>query len=120
MQIRELVMSYSDRYINISQDFFCIELKLCTVVILITKVHDVSTVTFLWPHNVLQALSIQRVKSEVSFFKCYLLVVHSVGASEFGHYTAQAYESPFWSNKLGTFHLRRVEAWQQLTSILLQ
>ena len=29
-----------------------------------------STVTFLWPHNVLQALSIQRVKSEVSFFKC--------------------------------------------------
>ena len=25
---------------NISEDFFCIELKLCTVVILITKVHD--------------------------------------------------------------------------------
>ena len=31
---------------NISEGFFCIELKLCTVVALITKFHDISTVTF--------------------------------------------------------------------------
>ena len=61
---------------NISEDFFCIELKLCTVVTLITKFHDMSTVTFPWQHNGLQALSIQKVKSEFSSFKkCYLLLV---------------------------------------------
>ena len=47
--------------------FFCIELKLGTVVILITKFHDMSTVTFPWEHNLLQAPSIQRVKSEFNF-----------------------------------------------------
>ena len=42
----------------ISLDFFCIELKLSTVVMLLTKFHDMSTVTFPWQHNGLQALSI--------------------------------------------------------------
>ena len=40
------------------EDFFCIELKLSTVVTLITKFHNMSTVTFQWQHNGLQALSI--------------------------------------------------------------
>ena len=53
-----------------------------------------SIVIFPWQHNEFQALSIQRGKSvfllqEVSF----ALVVHSVGVSEYGHYTAQAQES---------------------------
>ena len=44
------------------------------VVTLITKFHDMSTVTFPWQHNGLQALSIQRGKSEFSSIKkCYLL-----------------------------------------------
>ena len=77
-------------------DFFCIELKLCTVVTLITKLHNMSTVTFPWQHNGLQALSIRRGKSEFSSLKkCYLIaiVVRSVGVSEYGLYTAQAQES---------------------------
>ena len=53
-----------------------------------------STVTFPWQHNGLQALSIQRGKPEFSSFKnCYDPVVHSVGVSEHGHYTAQAKEA---------------------------
>ena len=55
--------------LDISQDFFTIELKLSTVVTLITKLHDMSTVTFPWQHNGLQALFIQREKSEFSSFK---------------------------------------------------
>ena len=51
---------------KISEDFFCIELKLCTVVALTTKFHNISTVTFPWQHNGLQALSIQKIKSEFS------------------------------------------------------
>ena len=51
---------------NIFEDFFCIELKLCTVVTLSTKFRDISTVTFPWQHNGLQALSIQKIKSEFS------------------------------------------------------
>ena len=43
--------------LNISHDFFCIELKLSTVVTLITKFLDMCTVTFPWQHNGLQALS---------------------------------------------------------------
>ena len=62
-----------------------IELKLCTVVIIITKFHDMSTMTFPWQHNGLQARSIQMVKAEFpSFKKCY-----SVRVSEYGHYTEQ-------------------------------
>ena len=75
--------------------FLHIELKLCTVVILITKFHDMSTVTFPWQHNGLQALSIQRVKSRVSLQVLFALDVHSVGVSKYGHYTAQAQESLF-------------------------
>ena len=45
---------------------FCIELKLCTVVALTTKFHDICTVTFPWQHNGLQALFIQKIKSEFS------------------------------------------------------
>ena len=76
----------------ISLDFFCIALKLSTVVMLLTKFHDMSTVTFPWQHNGLQALSIQKGKLEFSSFKkCYFaLVVHSVGVSEHGHYKAEA------------------------------
>ena len=33
---------------NISHDFFCIELKLSTVVTLLTKFHEMSFVTFPW------------------------------------------------------------------------
>ena len=51
---------------NTSEDFICIELKLCTVVTVITKFHDMSTVTFPWQHNGLQALSIQNIKSGFS------------------------------------------------------
>ena len=71
---------------DISEDFFCIELKLGAVVTLITKFYDMSIVTFSWQRNGLHALSIQKVKSEFPLFKkCYLLVVHSVGVREYGH-----------------------------------
>ena len=61
---------------NISHNFFCVELKLSTVVTLITKFHDMSTVTFPWQHDGLQALSIQRGKSEFSSIKkCYLILL---------------------------------------------
>ena len=55
--------------LKVSEYFFCIELKLCTVVTIITKFHDMSTVTFPWQYNRTQALSIQRIKSEFSAFK---------------------------------------------------
>ena len=55
---------------------FCMELKLSTVVTLITKLHDIFILTFPWQHNGLQALSIQRGKSESFFFKKgYLLLL---------------------------------------------
>jgi len=66
-----------------------------------------STVTFPWQHNGLQALSIQRGKSEFSSIRVFLhqevlfdLVAHSVGASDYGHYTAQAEESVLNSEAL--------------------
>ena len=55
-----------------------------TVVTLITKFHDMSTVTFPCQHNGLHALSIQRRKiSFFSFKKCYLLLlfIHWVWAN---------------------------------------
>ena len=58
---------------------FCIELKVSTVVRLIAKFHDMSTVTFPWQHNWLQVL--------------FDLVVHSVGVSKYGQYTAKIEES---------------------------
>ena len=68
--------------LNISHDPFCIELKL-TVVTLITKFHDMSTLTFPWQYNGIQALSIQIGKSEFSSVKKFylLLVVHSEGVN---------------------------------------
>ena len=78
---------------SISEDLFRKELKLCTVVSLITKFDDTSTMTFPWQISGLQALSIQRFPS---FKKCLTLalVVHSVGTSECGRYTAQSKEGP--------------------------
>ena len=72
----------------ISLDFFCIELKLSTVVMLLTKFHDMSTVTFPWQHNGLHSKGKIRVflLQEVLF----ALVVHSVGVGEHGHYKAEA------------------------------
>ena len=59
-----------------------------------TVTHDMSTVSFPWQHNGSQALSIQRVKSEFpSFMKYSLLIVYSVGVSEYRHYTTQSQES---------------------------
>ena len=46
---------------NLSEDILCIELKLCTVITLVTKFHHMSIVTFPWQHNGLQAFSIQKV-----------------------------------------------------------
>ena len=61
---------------NISEVFFCIEPKLCTVVPLVTKFHAMSTATFPWQHNGLHTLSIQREKSEFLFIKkCYLFLL---------------------------------------------
>ena len=60
---------------NLSHNFFYIELKLSTVVTLVTKFHHMPTVTYPWQHNGLQTLSIQRGKSEFSFFKKYYLLL---------------------------------------------
>jgi len=78
---------------SISEDLFRIERKLCTVVSLITKFDNTSTMTFPWQLSGLQALSIQRFPS---FKNCLTLalVVHSVGTSECGRYTAQSKEGP--------------------------
>lgn len=74
---------------SISEDIFRIELKLCTVVSLITKFDDTSTMTFPWQLS--GPLFNQRFPS---FKKCLTLalVVHSVGTSECGRYTAQSKE----------------------------
>ena len=70
------------------------ELKLSTVVTLITKLHDMSTVAFPWQHNGLQALPIQRGKIRVFLLEVlFAFVVCSVDVSEYQHYTIQAQES---------------------------
>ena len=56
-------------------DFFFVQLKLSAVVTLITKFYDMSTVTFPWLHKGLQIVFIQRLKSEFSSSKCYLLLL---------------------------------------------
>ena len=66
------MMSNHEKW-NISEDFFCIELKLCTVVALTTKFHDIFTVTFPWQHSGLQSFLLQDV--------LFALVVYSVGVS---------------------------------------
>ena len=53
---------------NITEDFFCIQLKLCTVVTVTTKFHDRSILTFPWWLNGFQALFIQNLKSEFSSY----------------------------------------------------
>ena len=61
-----------------------------------------SFVAFPCQHNGLQALSIQRVKSEFPSFQEVLFApdVRSVGASEYGLDTAQTQETVrLWSNK---------------------
>ena len=56
------------------------------------------TVMFPCQHNGLQVL--------------FALDVHSVGVSEYGHYTAPAQGSLLdWSNKDGIFHFGNVEVW---------
>ena len=105
-------IGHQSQKLNISHDFFCIELKLSTVDTLTTKLHDMSTVRFPWQHDGLQALSFQRGKSE-----CYLIAivnVCSMGVSDNGHYTAQAQESLLntgATNNYGSFHFRKVEVW---------
>ena len=76
----------------ISLDFFCIELKVSTVVMLLTKFHDMSTVTFPWQHNGLQGPLHSKGKIRVFLLQevLFALVVHSVGVSEHGHYKAEA------------------------------
>ena len=60
----------------ILDDFFCIELKVSTVVTVITKFYDMSTEIFSCQHNAFQALFIQKVNSEFSSSKkCYLLML---------------------------------------------
>ena len=62
---------------------------------LITKFHDMSTERFLWQHIGLQT---PHSKGKIRVFLLQevllALVVHLVGLSECGHYTAQAQESP--------------------------
>ena len=77
--------------INISHNFFCIELK-------VPYVHcDISMATQ-WAPGPLHSKGKTRVflLQEVLF----VFVVHSVVVNEYGHYTAQAQESLLnWSNK---------------------
>ena len=99
---------------NLSEDFFCMELKLCIVVTLIPKFHDMSTVAFLGQHNGLQALSIQRVKLHFSSFrKCYLLLLFIKWVCGNMEKKQQATESPLNSEQQirRIFHLRKVEVW---------
>ena len=60
---------------------FLYRTEICTVVTLTTKVHDISTVTFPWQHNGLQAFSIQKIESVFSPSRIVALVVYSVGVS---------------------------------------
>ena len=78
-----------------------------------TKFHDISTVTYPWQHNGLQALSIQKIKSEFLQEVLFALVAYSVGVSEYGHYTAQAQESLLDSGATNKalFYFKRVEVW---------
>ena len=86
------VVQYHKR-LNISHDLFCIELILGTVVTLTTKFHYMSTVIFPWQRNGLQAFSKGKIRVFLLQEVLFALVVHSLGASEYEHYTAQAQES---------------------------
>ena len=65
--------------------------------------------TFPWQHK---TLSLQKVKSEFSFFQEVLLapVFHSVGMSDSGHHTTEGQESPldsFAENKAFFIFVRK-------------
>ena len=68
-----------------------------------------------WQHSRLQGLCIQRVEIRVSLLQemLFLLVVHSVGVSEYGNYTTQARES------LSVRHFSFWEGRGLITSMLL-
>ena len=78
---------------NTSHYFFCIELKLCTVVTLITKFHnvhcDISMATQWTPGPLHSKGKIRVSLLQEVLFAC---VVHSVRVSKYGHYTGQAQE----------------------------
>ena len=77
----------------ISHNFFCIELKLCTVVTVITKFHNVHcdiSMAKQWTPGPLHSKGKIRVSLlQEMLFAC---VVHSVRVSKYGHYTGQAQE----------------------------
>ena len=82
---------------NISEDFFCIELKLCTVVTVVTKFHDMSTVTgALHSKGKLRVFLLREV--------LFAPVVHSVGVSKYGHHKSQAQESSLDSGRHHNHH----------------
>ena len=87
---------------NISEDYFFTELKLCAVVTLTTKCHDVSTVTFPWQHNGLQAFSIQKIKSVFSPSRsviCSCCLFNGCKLIWTLHGTRTGKSVRFWSNK---------------------
>ena len=96
---------------NISEGIFCIELKLCAVVTLITKFHNMPTVTFPWKHN--GAPGPLHLKGKIRVFLLQevllALVVYAVGVSEYGHLLARTQESTLYSGKTNKafFLLRR-------------
>ena len=86
----------------IYKTFLCVELKLCPVVALTTKFHDISTVIFPWQHNGLQALSIQKIKSEFSPSRsiiCFCCLFSGCGLIWTLHSTSTRKSVRLWSNK---------------------
>ena len=73
------------------------------------------TVTFSWQHNGLQALSTQRGKSELSFFKksyLLLLFIQCVWVNmDIRCSTSTRKSVELWSHKCSSFHFRKVEVW---------
>jgi len=85
--------------LNTSQDFFCIDLKLSTVVALIIKVHDImSTPGSLHSKGKIRVFLLQEV--------LFPIVVHSVGVGEYGHYIAQAQESQTLEQQIRQFSFK--------------
>ena len=69
---------------------------LSTVVTVIAKFLDMSNAAFPWQQNRLQALLVQKIKSDKNLQEVlFAFVVHSVGVSDYWHHMAQAQESPF-------------------------
>ena len=80
---------YNHKKLNISDDFFCIELKLRTDVTLTTKLHDMLPTQ--WAPGPL--LSKGKIRAFLPQEVLFAIVVYSVGVSEYGNFTAQAQES---------------------------